>query len=149
MNLASQEVKKTEQCLNNKVLRFTGFNTHRKVHFHKSTSQAKGSCSTLLSSNHYWQRRLFSDAKQICICWATWHFRENTISDFDVTFITSAWKLLVSFKQGIFLREFYNYLKCSVCSHCKWWICCFSSRRKMVNSHITHFPENFFWLKVK
>lgn len=135
--------------LKDKVLRFTGFNTHHKVRFHESSSHVKCSCSILLSSNHYWQRKLFSGTRQTCICWVTWLFRHNLIAECDTIFTALIWKVLMSFKWGMFLREFCTWLKCSICSHLKWWICCLSSRRKKVNSCTTHFPENFFWLEKK
>lgn len=48
----------------------------------------------------------------------------------------------------IFLREFCTWLKCSICPQFKWWILfCLSSRRKKVNSCITHFLWNFIWFK--
>lgn len=148
MNHESQEMK--HGChLKDKILRFTGFNIHHKVHFHESSLQVKCSCSILISSNHYWQKKLFSGTKQACICWVTWLFRHNIISECDMIFTTSVWKLLMSFKWRIFLRDFYTSQKYSISSHFKWWICCLLSRREKVNSCITHFPENFCWLEIK
>lgn len=96
--------------------------------------------------NHYWQKKQFCGTEQTCICWVTWLFGHNIISECDMIFTTSVWKFLMSFKWRIFLKDFCTWLKCSISLHFKWWICCLLSRREKVNSYITHFPENYFWL---
>lgn len=63
----SQEVNHGYHLKDN-VLRLSEFNIHPKVHFHEPSSQVKFSCFILISSNHYWQKKLFRDTKQTCIC---------------------------------------------------------------------------------